>query len=140
MPNRCAEARFRSLEMSCEAGFADGRCNEQTTDNPCTQTGATHKTAVRELENDIETANAILKAAIEDAVEGLDCAFFLFEDCEQDPKNADRISISMRSLEVLKRQQEDAEAAIAAVFKDHGWELRWAMRAFKEAIARETAP
>ena len=126
--------------MSCEAGLSDSHCNEQTTDNPRAEAGATHKTAFRKLENDIETANAILKAAIEDAVEGLDGAFFLFEDCEQDPKDADRIiSISMRSLEVLKRQQENAEAAIAAVFKDHGWELRWAMRAFKEAIARETA-
>ena len=90
--------------MSCEAGFTDSHCNEQTTDNPRAEAGATHKTAFRELENDIETANAILKAAIEDAVEGLDCAFSLFEDCEQDPKNADRISISMRSLEVLKRR------------------------------------
>ena len=112
--------------------------HEQTIPNPHAPAGVTHKTAFRELENDIETANAILKAAIEDVVESLDCAYSLFEDCEQDPKNARRIS--MRSLEVLKREQEEAEAAIAAVFKDHGWELRRAMRAFKEAIARETAP
>ena len=64
-----------------------------------------------------------LKAAIEDVVEGLDCAFSLFEDCEQDPKYVNRISISMRALETLKRQQEDAEAAIASVFKDHNWEV-----------------
>ena len=114
--------------------------HEQTIPNPHAPAGVTHKTAFRELENDIETANAILKAAIEDVVESLDCAYSLFEGCEQDPKHADRISISMRSLEVLKRGQEEAEAAIAAVFKDHGWELRRAMRAFKEAIARETAP
>jgi hypothetical protein len=126
--------------MSCEAGSTDSRCNEQTIPNPHARGGVTHKTAVRELDSDIETANAILKAAIEEVVEGLDCTFSLFEDCERDPKNADRISISMRSLEVLKRRQEEAEAAIAAVFKDHGWELRRALRAFKEAIARETAP
>jgi hypothetical protein len=130
--------------MSCEAGFTDSRCNEQTTDvvwrGEAPQACATHKNAVRELDSDIETASAILKAAIEDVVEGLDCTFSLFEDCERDPKNADRIRISMRSLEVLKRKQEEAEAAIAAVFKDHGWELRRAMRTFKEAIARETAP
>lgn len=130
--------------MSREVAFTDNPSNEQMRDvvrqGDAPQAGASHKNAVRELENEIETANAILKAAIEDAVEGLDCAFSLFEDCEQDPKNADRISISMRSLEVLKRQQEEAEAAIAAVFKDHGWELRRAVRAFKEAIARETAP
>ena len=125
--------------MSCEAAFTDNPCNDQKTANlRGVQAGAQH--TFRELENDIETANAILKAAIEDVVEGLDCAYSLFENCEQNPKNADRISISLRSLEVLKRKQEEAEAAIAAVFKDHGWELRRAMRAFKEAITRGTAP
>jgi hypothetical protein len=123
--------------MSCEAGFTDSRCNEQTTDNPHAQAGATHKNAVRELDSDIETATAILKAAIEDVVEGLDCAFSLFEDCEQDPKNANRISISMRALEALKRQQEDAEAAIASAFKDHNWEVARALRAFRQAFVRE---
>ena len=60
--------------MSCEAGLTDSHCNEQTTDNPRGEAGATHKAAFRELKNDIETANAILKAAIEDAVEGLKLA------------------------------------------------------------------
>jgi hypothetical protein len=115
--------------------FTDRRGNEQI----AAQLVAA-RAAFRELEDDIEAANAILKAAIEGIVESLDCAYSLFEHCEQDPKSADRISISMRSLEVLKRKQEEAEAAIAAVFKDHSWELRRAMRAFKEAIARETAP
>jgi hypothetical protein len=120
--------------MSCEAGFTDSRRSEQTADIPRAQAGAERKTAFHELENGIETANAILKAAIEAAVEGLDCAFSLFEDCEQDPKNADRISISMRSLELLKRHQEDAEAAIASVFKDHAWEVARALRAVKQAV------
>jgi hypothetical protein len=127
--------------MSCEAGFTDNPCNDQETANlRGVQAGAQHKTAFHACAEDIETANLKLKAAIEDVVEGLDCAFSLFEDCAQDPKNADRISISLRSLEILKRKQEEAEAATAAVFKDHGWELRRAMRAFKVAIARGTAP
>ena len=126
--------------MSCEAGLPDSRCNKQTTDNPRAQAGAPHKTMFREFANDIETANALLKAAIENAVEGHDCACSIVEECEQDPKSADRISISMRSLEVLKRKQEVAEAAIAAVFQDHDWDLRRAMRTVKEALVLETAP
>jgi hypothetical protein len=115
--------------------FTDHRGNEQIT----AQLVAV-RTAFRDCAEDIETANVKLRAAIEDIVESLDCAYSLFEDCEQDPKNADRISVSMRSLEALKREQEEAEAAIAAIFQDHGWDLRRAMRAFKEAIAREAAP
>jgi hypothetical protein len=114
--------------------FTDRRGNEQI----AAQLVAA-RAAFRELEDDIEAANAILKAAIEGIVESLDCAYSLFEHCEQDPKSADRISISMRWLEVLKREPEEAEAAIATVFKDHGWDLRRAMRAFKEAIAHGTA-
>jgi hypothetical protein len=123
--------------MSCEAGFTDDPSNDQRANNPHAQASATHKNAVRELDSDIETANAILKAAIENVVEGLDCAFSLFEDCEQDPKDVNRISISMRALETLKRQQEDAEAAIASVFKDHNWEVARALRAFRQAFVRE---
>jgi hypothetical protein len=115
--------------------FTDHRGNEQIAPQ-----FVAVRTAFRDCAEDIETANVKLKAAIEDIVESLDCAYSLFEGCEQDPKHADRISISMRSLEVLKRGQEEAEAAIAAVFKDHGWELRQAIRAFKEAIAHGTAP
>ena len=112
--------------------FTNHRGNEQIT----TQFVAV-RTAFRDCAEDIETANVKLKAAIEDIVESLDCAYSLFENCEQDPKNADRISISMRSLEVLKRQQEDAEAAIASVFKDHNWEVARALRAFRQAFVRE---
>jgi hypothetical protein len=115
--------------------FTNHRGNEQIT----TQFVAV-RTAFRDCAEDIETANVKLKAAIEDIVESLDCAYSLFENCEQDPKNADRISISMRSLEVLKRQQEDAEAASASVFKDHAWEVARALRAFRQAFVRENAP
>ena len=122
--------------MSCEADFTD-RSLQRAKNSPV-RCGQDRASRLRARE-DIEIANAKLKAAIEDIVESLDCAYSLFEDCEQDPKNADRISISMRSLEVLKREQEEAEAAIAAVFKDHGWELRRAMRAFSVAIVRGKA-
>jgi hypothetical protein len=94
--------------------------------------------ALVDFETDLERALGTLKAAIEDAVENFDCA--LFEDCEQDPKRPDRISIAMRSLEVLKREQEDAEAAVAAVFKDYAWELKRAPRAYQQTLVRESAP
>jgi hypothetical protein len=100
---------------------------------------STLKSARLYLEEELEAANAILKAAIEDAVESLECAFTLFEACEQDPKKPDRISVSMHVLERLKREQDDAEAAVATAFKDHAWELRQARRRFKEAIVREAA-
>ena len=96
--------------------------------------------ALVDFETDLERAFGTLKAAIEDAVENLDCAYTLFEDCEQDPKRPDRISIAMRSLEVLKREQEDAEAAVAAVFKDYAWELKRALRAYQQTLVRESAP
>jgi hypothetical protein len=95
--------------------------------------------ALVDFETDLERAFGALKAAVGDAVESLDCAYTLFEDCEQDPKNPDRISIAMRSLEVLKREQEDAEAAVATALKDYAWELKRALRAYQQTLVRESA-
>jgi hypothetical protein len=112
--------------MSCGADFTENRCNDQETANlRGVQAGAPFKSALADFEHDLGRARDVLS---------------LFEDCEQDPKNADRISISMRSLEVLKRQQEDAQAAIASVFKDHAWEAARALRAFRQVFVREKAP
>ena len=121
--------------MSCERGFTDNPTNRQQTANP---RAVAPDTALRMLEDDLETAQDILKSSVERAADRLE-AFEHILDFEEDPEGDKCLNVDLSSIESARDLHVDVGEAIAKAFEDFSWEIRRAWRDFKQAIARETA-
>ena len=125
--------------MSCEAGFTDNRCYEQTTDiSRAVEAGAPLKTAVADFEHDFGRARDILLAAINETAESLGMFGYRFPDLETDPKDANWNSRYRRSIREIIQRHDDMEEAIDVAFADYDWSITRALRALRQALARET--
>jgi hypothetical protein len=123
--------------MSCEAGFTDNPCNEQKTDNPRAQAGATLASALADFEHDFGRAREILLAVINEAVESLGVFGYRFPDPEEDPKDADWTSRYQRSIRAIIQRHDDMDEVIDVAFADYDWSITRALRAFRQALVRE---
>jgi hypothetical protein len=127
--------------MSRGAGFTDNRCNDQETANlRGVQAGAPFKSTLANFEHDFGRARDILTAAINEAAEDLGVFGYRFPDPEEDPKDADWTSRYQRSIRAIIQRHADMDEAIDVAFADYDWSITRALREFRQAIARETAP
>ena len=126
--------------MSCEAGFTDSRCNEQTTDNPRAKAGATLAIALSDFAEDIERARDLLVIAIERAASRPDYFIDDLEDAEDAEDDADSVTVEKCAIADLREAYDDVTGAITHAFASFDWEVARALRAFKQAITRQSAP
>ena len=125
--------------MSCEAAFTDNPCNEQETANlRGVQAGAPFKGALADFEHDFGRARDILLAAINEAAESLGVFGYRFPDPETDPKDADWNSRYQLSIRGTIQHHDDMGEAIDVAFADYDWSITRALRAFRQALVRET--
>ena len=128
--------------MSCEAGFTANRCNDQETANlHGVQAAAPFKRALADFadfEHDFGRARDILLAVINEAAESLGVFSYRFPDPEEDPKDADWTSRYQRSIRAIIQRHDDMDEAIDVAFADYDWSITRALRAFRQALVRET--
>ena len=87
---------------------------------------------LRELEDDLERSRIDLAAAI-GGITDID-ANGIFEKGDDGATRIDG-----KVLREFLNDVADAEEGIANALKDHDWEVRQALRAFKQALVREAA-
>jgi hypothetical protein len=107
---------------------------------------ATLKGALRALVDELENATARCKAEVESAVsdpvdvldELTDLVDEILEVGEKAPK-AGFVVVSIEALEALRAAISDVSGGdVEGPFEDLAWEIRKALREFKEAALRET--
>jgi hypothetical protein len=135
--------------MSRKAGFIDDTCTDRETANlrvvgrgdlpPRRSESDTFKSAVRDLEEDLERTRDIPAAAIDDAAERLGHFGYRFPDHDEDPKGADWTGLYRRSIRAILKRYGDMDEGLAAALKNFDWGARQAMRRFKVALIREMA-
>jgi hypothetical protein len=102
----------------------------------------TFKSALRELQEDLEAARDIFVAAIASVASGPsdeidDAVDDLLEGAEESAK-AGFVIVSIETIEALRSTPYDASDDIEDALKDFNWAFQRALRELKQALVRET--
>jgi hypothetical protein len=95
---------------------------------------ANTRRALLDLEDDLERARANLSKAVSRIVPGADIDDIIIRE------DGEPATVNVGELQTLISDLDDAPYEIEGAFEDFDWEVRQALKTFKQQLAREEAP